>query len=383
MKIGVISHSFLPQIGGKELYIYNMARYLTRKGHEVHVVTSNLSLSYERVKLKGFTVHYLPSISVKIPRSTVYYRVLPTLFSFLQKMDFQILNLQEYSTFSTDVASFFGRLNGIPTVLTIHNPWFISNPLYNMVLKAHQGSIGKMETKLIDAFITVSQSMKDNFIRVFPSTKGRVHLIHNGISLEYYKGLPRVAGEDKKVLFLSRISEDKGVEVLIRAFGILREKHEHLQLLIVGPKTQYQDKMEALVDKLGLSGCVFFRGKVLERAKVNLINEVDCMCLPSFKEACPSTILEAMAMRRPIVASEIPGILEILPSQEYGWLAKKRDVRDLAVQLDDALFNEGAARVKVEKAYDYVKRFDWELISEKIERVFEEVYRGARPTKRK
>ncbi len=380
MKIGIVSHSFLPQIGGKELYIYNLAVYLTRRGHEVHVLTSNTGLQYKKVNMRGYLVHYLPAIAIKIPGSTVYYRIIPRLALFLKRFNFDIVNLQEYSTFATDIGAICCYLQEIPTVLTIHNPWFIDNALYNIVMKLHQGSLGRIETKLIDRFVVVSKNMYGKFTKAFPHTKPRTQLVYNGVSLDFHKQEPQTTTETgtKKILFLSRISRDKGVEVLVRAFALLRERHNDCQLFIVGPETDFKHEMEKLVDKLKVTGGVFFRGPVLGASKIKLINEMDCMCLPSFNESCPSTILEAMAMKKSIIATKIPGIIELLPNEDYGYLFQLGSPEDLAEKLEQALYEEKKTAKKIEKAFSFVQQFDWEKIARQVEEIFLNVLKEKR-----
>ncbi|GAB4316744.1 MAG: glycosyltransferase family 4 protein [Promethearchaeota archaeon] len=375
MKIGMVSHSFLPQIGGKELYIYHLAKELARLGHEPHVVTSNARARYEVVTLRGIAIHLLPSIALKIPRTSAsYYRFMPTLFRFLDRMRFDLLNLQEYSTSATDLSTLFGYLRNVPTVLTVHNPWFLSNALYNVALKVHQSTLGRLEAKVFDRVIVVSRVMRAKFVNAFPELANRIVLVNNGVSLDYYH--PTAAssspGGAKKILFLSRISKEKGVKELVEAFARLCKKHDDLRLLIVGPRTEFVPQVNRQVQRLGLSDRVEIRPPVLGRNKVAVIDESDCMCLPSFIESCPSTILEAMAMNKPIVATRIPGILELLPSDDYGWLVEPGDVEDLASGLEGALFNDKASEGKTQKARLHVENYDWSRVGKRVLEVFNE-----------
>lgn len=379
MKIGIVSHTFLPRIGGKEIYIYNMARTLVKMGHEVHVITGAECWRRADLDLKGIQVHYLPCIKIRIPRSSEFYRVLPTLPFFLRTRSFDVVNLQEYSTLSTDLAAFYFGLKKVPMVLTVHNPWFISNPAYLFVLKLHEQTLGRVETRLIHNFIVVSRKMYRRFTREFPRAQDRTWVIHNGVSKEQV-AVPPAPSDTRTILFLSRISKDKGLDLLIEAVARLKEKHprDALRLLVVGPRSTFQEEAEHLVQSLHLQDCVAFPGPVYEKRKWEVINAADCICLPSLNESCPSTILEAMVMKKPIIATRIPGILEILPGSRYGYLFEKGCVDDLAEKLDRALFRSEETSRRVESAYEHVQQFNWTVISSEIEAVFQKTIHDCR-----
>ena len=178
---------------------------------------------------------------------------------------------------------------------------------------------------------------------------------------------------------VGNINPVKGHAHLLRAITRLEQRYGPVAVPIVGQvldsRQAYFEKLKRLRSRLGLDGVVRFVG---HRSDVpQLLSLFDVFALPSIAEACPISILEAMAMERPVVATRVGGVPEQIVDGEHGWLVPPKDPEALADALRDALESPAECRRRGEAARRRVlNRFS-------IERCVErhvELYRGALAT---
>ena len=133
--------------------------------------------------------------------------------------------------------------------------------------------------------------------------------------------------------FVGRIVKDKGFLELVEAWDILRNKLSNIHLLVVGP-FESEDPIKSEVKRILESDSrTHLMGLVLD--PTSYYSAMDIYVLPSYREGFPTTILEAAAMRLPVVATRIPGCMEAMVDGETGTLVDARNV----VQLADALLS--------------------------------------------
>jgi glycosyltransferase involved in cell wall biosynthesis len=190
-----------------------------------------------------------------------------------------------------------------------------------------------------DATITVSQIVADTARNAYLIPKNKLHAIQNGIRTTKFEKTKQgqnlrdeFLGESKGPLILTvaRLVWFKGLDTLIDAFPMVLKKHQAAKLIIVGDGELRAD-LEAQANRLGISDCVLFTG---ERDDVpDLLSAADLFVLPSVSEGLPISILEAMASKLPIVATNVGGIPELVIDGETGRLVNSGDVEGLSQAL--------------------------------------------------
>jgi glycosyltransferase involved in cell wall biosynthesis len=138
-------------------------------------------------------------------------------------------------------------------------------------------------------------------------------------------------GSPFRILFVARLIEGKGHGDLLRAVASLRHLHDRLQVVIVGDGP-LRSQIEEEVRALGLDGLVAITGHVANERVPELMREASVVALPSYMpgETFPLSLIEAMAMRIPVIASRWFGIPDIVAHGETGLLVEPRDVSSLA-----------------------------------------------------
>jgi glycosyltransferase involved in cell wall biosynthesis len=131
-----------------------------------------------------------------------------------------------------------------------------------------------------------------------------------------------------------RLSPEKGQKIYLDAFRAIREKHRKVRTLIVGDG-QERNSLEETVREYGMDGEILFCGH--QRMMRDYYEAIDLLVLPSLTEGLPNVVLEAMAFRRPVLATDVGGVREIIADGTTGWIVPAGDARTLADRLDEIL----------------------------------------------
>lgn len=145
---------------------------------------------------------------------------------------------------------------------------------------------------------------------------------------------------------------------LLRAMA--ESKSRSYELLIAGDGASRQGA-EALSVALGLTDRVRFLGVVRGQAKEQFFRDIDALCLPSYGENLPISLLEAMGYGRPVIATSVGGVPEMVRDGTDGWLVTPGDVPRLTAVLDEAASDPGILRQRGEASWTRVKaNYTWE-----------------------
>jgi len=170
----------------------------------------------------------------------------------------------------------------------------------------------------------------------------------------------------KVVLFVGRLSYEKNVDVLIRAFSELVKEHEEARLLLVGGGED-EPKLRELCERLRITNKVIFFGQVPHERVPELLAMADVFVLPSMAEGLPKALLEAMAMKKPIVATLAPGIADVVKPGVEALLVRVGDEEGLARAIKKVLSDAGLAERLAQRARETFEReYSYERLYEKV-----------------
>jgi len=174
-----------------------------------------------------------------------------------------------------------------------------------------------------DAVIAISHAVKEWLVieREIPQVK--VHVVHYGIEIDRfaYHQQPRQGREGSPIIgTIGRLEPIKGHETLIQAMPLVLQRYPQARLLIVGHDPYgYGASLRGLIQSLGLDGKVQLLGFVEDIP--SFLNDIDLFVFASRSEGFGQVLIEAMAAGKPVVASRIPPITEIVLDGETGFLA--------------------------------------------------------------
>lgn len=204
-----------------------------------------------------------------------------------------------------------------------------------------------------------------------------VHVIPFGSRIQTQAGAPG-DGRAGRLLFVGRLIERKGLPYLIEAVGLLASRcsQRPVHLDIVGEGNMKAEWM-ALAEARGLSEHVTFHGRVDDRALADFYARCDVFVLPSIVDTHGDTeglgvvLLEAMSCRKPVIATEVGGITDIVRDGETGLLVPQRDAAALAAAVERLLDDPDLAHRLGQSGAAYARqRFDWTRIVDDIEAMY-------------
>ena len=281
------------------------------------------------------------------------------------------INLVHVNTIVSTYGAFAGKLAGTKVLWHIHED--ISKGLWNQFLK-------QLIRVLSDKIVVVSDKIHRSF-----GNKNKVTTIHNGIDLKEF--VKDVKGDTIKQEFdlnenfpiigvIGSISPAKGHKYFLKALVEVEKKYPRVVTLIVGESSlvfrRWRGRMEKFVKKLGLRERVIFTG--LREDISQIMAALDVFVLPSINEAFGLVLLEAMAFKKPIIASNVGGIPEIVKHGITGLLVPPGDPESLAKAIIEITQHPKEAVKMGERGRERVERyFSLDAYVQKIEKVYEEI----------
>ncbi|MEW6735741.1 MAG: glycosyltransferase family 4 protein [Acidobacteriota bacterium] len=240
----------------------------------------------------------------------------------------------------------------------------------------------------LDCAIAVSASVRDTLAHSFHWSTNhgpRLEIVPNWIDLtsfslsdsnreEIRKGYGLAPGRPA-IGLINQISVAKGQETLLKALALLKESHPQVQLILAGkehdeakPYTRYLQQ-QAL--ELGIADRVIYAGYVEQIAE--LLMALDLVVIPSQNEAFSIVCLEAMAARRPVIASAVGGLAELITDKKTGLLFPVGDSSALAEQIACVLDSTALYQELTEQAYHFIEaHFARRQVIAKIENLYQE-----------
>jgi glycosyltransferase involved in cell wall biosynthesis len=230
------------------------------------------------------------------------------------------------------------------------------------------------------AVVCISDFARSQVMGFAPEDRwSRFRVVHCGLDpTEFDPGRQprRVATDCFQVLYVGRLVPFKGQAILLEAIAAIRARGVDARLTVIGEGPS-RERLERRVEELGLTGVVAFAGAVGQDEIRLRYAAADAFCLPSFAEGVPVVLMEAMAMRVPVVTSRIMGISELVQDGEDGLLVRPGRADELATALErlarDPELRERLGRRGREKV---VAEFDVRESGRRLARIFSAAARG-------
>jgi colanic acid/amylovoran biosynthesis glycosyltransferase len=166
----------------------------------------------------------------------------------------------------------------------------------------------------------------------------RIHVVRCTVGPEFFDHAAPVPSSSRTLLSIGRLSAQKGQLLLIEAMARLRDDGLDARLVLAGDG-EMRGVIERAVADHGLVDRVLITGWVDEARVRRLLREARALVQPSFAEGLPVVMLEAMAMQRPVVATHIAGVPELVRPGENGWLVPAGNVGELMAAMRSALLD--------------------------------------------
>ncbi len=273
-------------------------------------------------------------------------------------------------------ANFYARLSSgkRPCISTIHKS--LSDYPVSALRKWLYRTADRVTAPRSAAVVCVAECLREDFLKRCPGLWEKSHVIPNGVDLDRFS-LRRQEREtvraelglgDRWTLALvGRMVEQKGHAVLLEALKGLKNTLPPFRVLFAGDGPLKASLMER-AHALGLSENIVFLG--IRNDVPRVLSATDVLLLPSLSEGLPYVLLEALAMGKVVIASEVDGVKEVMPTGEEGYLVPPSSPDKLMEALltahwnkDDAQTRAETGRRRVQREYDLRKTLArWESL---------------------
>ena len=175
-----------------------------------------------------------------------------------------------------------------------------------------------------------------------PVARRKIRRIYNGIDLDRFRPQPLPRTQPPEIVSVGRLVEKKGFPYLIEACRLLKDRGRDFRCTIIGGGDKEQP-LRQQVAELGLTDIVSLTGPLSSDAVMAAITRGVMLALPCIvgedgnQDALPTVMIEAMALGRPVVSSDLSGVTEIVDHGETGLIAPQRDSLGLAEAMDRLL----------------------------------------------
>ena len=227
---------------------------------------------------------------------------------------------------SAEIAMLAHALGGPPYSFTVHGQ---DELLFGGVAE---------KVRLANFVVAISSFGRSQLYRRSAHTQwSKVKVIHCGLERSYFEIAPVSPPILPRLVCVGRLSAEKGHLLLIEAVHQLSQKGIRLELVLAGDG-EMRKEVEALLTRYGLVGQVRITGWLNGYQVREEILAARALILASLTEGLPIVIMEAMALRRPVLATYVGGIPELVLSGENGWLFPAGSIEDLANAMEQCLF---------------------------------------------
>ncbi len=363
MKIALVSPYDFAYPGGVVNHISCLERHFTRMGHEVKIIApaSKAVSSFGERFIRVGKPRPVPA-SGSIARITLSPWLSSRIRAVLEEEKFDICHLHE--PLMPMLCPTVINLANMPTVGTFHasggKPWYsLGTPLVKSFLR-------KWINKL-DYRIAVSPVALRYVAKHFP---GEYHIVPNGIDTDHFTPDVAPIGEfnDNRIniLFVGRMEKRKGLNYLIDAYKRIKQEVPNSRLIAVGPGVRLRHKYEKMVARNGLKDVTFI-GYSSFRDLPRYYKTADVVCTPATGwESFGIVLLEAMAVGKPLVASDIEGYASVATSGVEGLLVPPKNPVKLAEALLAIITDKALQQKMAERGRLTALQYDWENVARTI-----------------
>ena len=309
MKIAYVYDAVFPyRIGGAEKRIFEIAKRLAERGHEIHIYGLKMWDGDSSFRKNGIIYHGLGRnmpFYIHGRRSiteAMYFGW--HVFSPLFKEHFDIIDCQNFPYFGCFSSALVSRMKRTPLVVTWHEVWGSYWYDYLGRLGFFGKLIEKMASRLSVHIVAVSGTTKNKLSLTISPEK--ITVIGNGIDLQKINSI-QASNQISDIFFSGRLVKEKKADILIKALKVIRKTFPDIMVVIVGDGPE-KDNLQKLAQQYEVDNNIIFLGFVRSNDELlGLMKSSKIFASPSIREGFGMAAIEALACGLPVVTSDAPG----------------------------------------------------------------------------
>ena len=388
MKIGIFTDTYNPTTSGVVTSINMLEQEMKKRGHEVFVFAPSKSIQPN----ENQSLYMLRSVPLIVARQ--YKNRIAAFYSRDVAKKIKELNLDVVHTHSEFSLGLFGKIiarkYNIPFIHTYHTMWedylHYIIPLKgarNIYPKRFARTFSKNFATKAECIITPSKKT-EKYLKYKCKIKNKsIYIIPTGIDINKFnrsnyteeqlkktKDSLGIKENEKVILLLGRIAEEKSVDVVMNSMPSVFSKLDNVKFLVVGDGPSKED-LEKKAKDLNIDDKVIFTGKVPWTDVPLYYNLADVFVNASLTETQGLTFIEAMSAKVPVVAKFAPNLTEFINHNQNGLLVK-RDI-DFSNSIISVLTNDTLHQKLSENGFKTANQYSLEEFGDKLEMLFTEV----------
>jgi len=389
MKILMLADVFFPDtVGGAGRVAYHLSHELSKKGHQVHVLTrktNNKLNSYQNSDANLFVHRFISPKKVSL---SSFFSEIKNSYDFtkrlIDKIPFDLMCAhQSLVAFGPLLSS---SVRKIPFIYYFHSPWYEEFLVKNQGINRRVGKgvkaialtmrwLEKRTLLKASKVVVLSDYMHNKVLETYRFPRERIYKIHGGVETDRFspqdgnnaQAKRSIGVPQDKIVFLTvrNLVPRMGLEALIEAFhqsNVLKEKG----LLLLGGRGPLEGPLKSLAENFNLNGSVRFLGHIPDKDLPNTYQGADFFVLPTRKlEGFGLVILEAMASGTPVLGTPVGAIPETIGSFDKRlifdgthWQDIKKKLEEVIEQPEEYHFDPKDCRKFVEDNYSWTRMAD-------------------------
>ncbi len=287
--------------------------------------------------------------------------------------DFDIIHAHDWLSFLAGIEA--KKISGKPLILHVHATEFdrtggqgVNQDVYD---------IEKYAMGEADEIIAVSNFTKEKIIEHYGINPNKITVVHNGVDVSDYKELPPILesikkeGKHKIVLFVGRITVQKGPEYFVRAAKKVLEYYPDALFVVAGSGDMQYQMMDE-VASLGIGDKMIFTGFLRGDDLTSLYQAADLYVMPSVSEPFGIIPLETIANGTPVIVSKQTGVSEVLT---HALKVDFWDIDEMANKILGVLQNDSLQKTLKEESFKEVEKLNWTASAKKVLNVYKRFFK--------
>ena len=391
MKIGIFTDTYNPTVSGVVTSINMIEQEMKKRGHEVYVFAPSKSIQPN----DNQSLYMLKSMPLLVARQ--YKNRLAAFYSRDIAKKIKEIGLDIVHTQSEFSVGLFGKIISrkfdIPFIHTYHTMWedylhyiIPVKGTRNIYPKRFARTLSRTFARKAECIITPSKKT-EKYLKYKCKIKNKpIYIIPTGIDIEPFnsnnfskedrdnlKEKLGIKKDEKVILFLGRIGEEKSIDVIMENMPIIFKTRKNAKFLIVGDGPS-KEPLEEQAKSLNISDKVIFTGKVPWNEVPKYYNLGDVFVNASLTETQGLTFIEAMAAGIPIVAKYAPNLTEFITNNKNGILVKKN--ADFSKAIINVLTNKKLSQKLAANGLETAKSYSVQEFGDKLEMLYTEIIKN-------
>ncbi|MFX0137090.1 MAG: glycosyltransferase family 4 protein [Candidatus Hodarchaeota archaeon] len=381
MKIAHITNFFEPKYYASNEYF--ICSKMTELDHEIVLYCPDIMPKWTG-STSAFNIQPKNKYDFLIKRLPSHYCLGTPLMLNLQfellNNNFNIIHTHDFISFGSLQSAIVSNIKKWPLIITQHNdklPFQLNNRVkYLMYAK----TLGKYTLSMSKKIIALTNDIKKHLIKM-GADKEKIEVIPNAVDINQFSPdrINLLQNQWKIqspiILYVGRLTAEKGVEFLIKAFSNVITEIPDAKLVIVGSGKK-ENELKHLQKKLKIKN-IFFLGRIKNDLMPYIYSGCDVLVLPSFGEIFGNVVLEAMATQKPVIGSYVGGMKELIVHGKNGYHVPPKNAEKITEYLLKILLNDNLKMKLGKKSREIIiKKYSYDEVIKKINKIYIDCFRG-------